>query len=160
MPLLLVLPGRVPEVKATPRRTTSTPPLVWRREPMEEVINDPTNPQHYWRYRMHVRLDTLLSDEAFIGDLQEILFGSARIGMEDVRDYWEEQAMGDRPGGRRRTSWPGTGAVGLAGAHSSKVVSLGHGTLGAHMDGLTGGFGLGVPAEEPTGELGGLGRQH
>lgn len=32
------------------------------RPSMDEVINDPTNSRHYWRYRVHVTLETLLED--------------------------------------------------------------------------------------------------
>ncbi len=32
-----------------------------RKDPREEQINIPANPRHYWRYRMHLTLDTLLS---------------------------------------------------------------------------------------------------
>ena len=32
-----------------------------RKDPSEEQINIPANPRHYWRYRMHLTLDTLLS---------------------------------------------------------------------------------------------------
>ena len=42
----------------------------------EETINDPTNPRHYWRYRMHRPLEDLLADHEFISCIQELLTGS------------------------------------------------------------------------------------
>ena len=42
----------------------------------EETINDPTNPKHYWRFRMHVALEDLLGDTAFTGGLREMMAGA------------------------------------------------------------------------------------
>eukprot|EP00252_Welwitschia_mirabilis_P024591 TRINITY_DN7346_c0_g1_i1.p1 TRINITY_DN7346_c0_g1~~TRINITY_DN7346_c0_g1_i1.p1 ORF type:complete len:954 (-),score=162.82 TRINITY_DN7346_c0_g1_i1:275-3136(-) len=36
-----------------------------KRPANEETINDPTNPKHYWRFRLHVSLESLLSDIEF-----------------------------------------------------------------------------------------------
>jgi 4-alpha-glucanotransferase len=36
-----------------------------RADPAAERINVPANPVHYWRYRMHLTLETLLQSEAF-----------------------------------------------------------------------------------------------
>ena len=36
-----------------------------RREPDEERINIPANPNHYWRYRMHLSLERLRSEQEF-----------------------------------------------------------------------------------------------
>ena len=41
----------------------------------EETINDPTVRKHYWRYRCHKDLETLLEDKAFLLDLQHMLLG-------------------------------------------------------------------------------------
>jgi 4-alpha-glucanotransferase len=30
--------------------------------PERQQINDPTNPQHYWRYRLHVSLEDIAAD--------------------------------------------------------------------------------------------------
>jgi 4-alpha-glucanotransferase len=46
------------------------------RPAKEETINDPTNPKHYWRYRIHVDLEDLLEDESLIADLQALLLGA------------------------------------------------------------------------------------
>ena len=36
-----------------------------RENPQEERINEPANPKHYWRYRMHINLETLLAEKNF-----------------------------------------------------------------------------------------------
>lgn len=36
-----------------------------RKDPAEERINVPANPEHYWRYRMHISLDDLLKKSEF-----------------------------------------------------------------------------------------------
>ena len=41
-----------------------------QRPAAEETINDPTNPKHYWRYRMHVTVEELRADRRLLGDLQ------------------------------------------------------------------------------------------
>ena len=82
------------------------PPNDSRRSPWEETINDPTNPTHYWRYRQHVTLDQLLEDDDFIGDVQEILYSSGRIAIEDIHEFWSLRGMG--LSGNRRNSYPGT----------------------------------------------------
>ena len=41
-----------------------------RRPAAEETINDPTNPKHYWRYRMHVTVEDLCADRSLLADLQ------------------------------------------------------------------------------------------
>lgn len=46
-----------------------------QRPAAEETINDPTNPRHYWRFRVHVCLEDLLADGKFLGDLQTLLLG-------------------------------------------------------------------------------------
>ena len=44
-----------------------------QRPAAEETINDPTNPKHYWRYRMHVTVEDLCADRQLLGDLQVTL---------------------------------------------------------------------------------------
>lgn len=34
-------------------------------DPKDERINEPSNPEHYWRYRIHISLEKLLQDEKF-----------------------------------------------------------------------------------------------
>lgn len=44
----------------------------------EETINDPTNPKHYWRYRAHVTMETLLSDKEHMTLIKNLISGSGR----------------------------------------------------------------------------------
>lgn len=46
-----------------------------------ERINNPGNPNHYWRYRMHVSLEDLLANSEFNTDLREMLNVSGRLEM-------------------------------------------------------------------------------
>jgi 4-alpha-glucanotransferase len=36
-----------------------------REDPHAERINEPSNPKHYWRYRMHLSLETLMAAKSF-----------------------------------------------------------------------------------------------
>ena len=47
------------------------------RPAADEIINDPTVRKHYWRYRCHVNLESLLDDKAFLLNLQHMLLGEA-----------------------------------------------------------------------------------
>ena len=50
-----------------------------RREDIEaERINVPANPKNYWRYRMHLTLETLLRADAFNSKLRELIGQSGR----------------------------------------------------------------------------------
>jgi 4-alpha-glucanotransferase len=50
-----------------------------RREPPEdERINIPANPKHYWRYRMHVPLESLLKNDAFNDELKRLVVQNGR----------------------------------------------------------------------------------
>ncbi|GAB2210062.1 hypothetical protein Drorol1_Dr00015315 [Drosera rotundifolia] len=44
----------------------------------EETINDPTNPKHYWRFRTHVTLETLLKDKELTSVIKDLVRGSGR----------------------------------------------------------------------------------
>ncbi|GMH29429.1 hypothetical protein Nepgr_031272 [Nepenthes gracilis] len=46
------------------------------RPAMEETINDPTNPKHYWRYRLHVTLESLLNDQELKSTIKDLVRGS------------------------------------------------------------------------------------
>ncbi|KAJ9519153.1 hypothetical protein QJQ45_007717 [Haematococcus lacustris] len=48
------------------------------RAAQEEVINDPTNPRHYWRFRLHVSLEELCQDSSLVGVVQDMLISSGR----------------------------------------------------------------------------------
>ena len=43
-----------------------------------ERINIPSNPQHYWRYRMHVNLEDLLHNDDFKENISELILQSGR----------------------------------------------------------------------------------
>lgn len=43
-----------------------------------ERINIPANPHHYWRYRMHLDIDTMLQDKRFCDDIAEMIKQSGR----------------------------------------------------------------------------------
>ena len=44
-----------------------------------ERINIPSNPKHYWRYRMHLNLEDLAADKRFIDSLTELIRLDGRI---------------------------------------------------------------------------------
>ncbi|XP_074306803.1 4-alpha-glucanotransferase DPE2 [Silene latifolia] len=48
------------------------------RPAKEETINDPTNPKHYWRYRAHVTLESLLKDQELKDAIKDLVRGSGR----------------------------------------------------------------------------------
>ena len=43
-----------------------------------ERINIPANPKHYWRYRMHLNIEDLISDKEFTGEISGMLNESGR----------------------------------------------------------------------------------
>jgi 4-alpha-glucanotransferase len=49
-----------------------------RENPNEERINIPANPQHYWRYRMHITLEELLKQKEFNEELKGYVVHSGR----------------------------------------------------------------------------------
>jgi 4-alpha-glucanotransferase len=49
-----------------------------REDPSDERINLPSNPQHYWNYRMHVNIGELLKEDEFNTNLKEFLRSSGR----------------------------------------------------------------------------------
>jgi 4-alpha-glucanotransferase len=46
--------------------------------PAEERINNPADPDHYWNYRMHVKLEDLKEQDGFILSLKEMIQESGR----------------------------------------------------------------------------------
>ncbi|KAB5519258.1 hypothetical protein DKX38_023577 [Salix brachista] len=48
------------------------------RPATEETINDPTNPKHYWRYRVHVTLESLMNDKELTSSIKDLVCGSGR----------------------------------------------------------------------------------
>ncbi|MCS6929307.1 MAG: 4-alpha-glucanotransferase [Saprospiraceae bacterium] len=49
-----------------------------RQNPHDERINIPANPNHYWRYRMHLTLEALQKADAFNAELQQMIVESGR----------------------------------------------------------------------------------
>jgi len=49
-----------------------------RNSPEDERINVPANPQHYWRYRMHLTLEQLLRESNFNNELRSYIKNSGR----------------------------------------------------------------------------------
>ncbi|XP_044964464.1 4-alpha-glucanotransferase DPE2 [Hordeum vulgare subsp. vulgare] len=48
------------------------------RPAAEETINDPTNPKHYWRFRLHVPLESMLEDKDIQATIKELVTSSGR----------------------------------------------------------------------------------
>jgi 4-alpha-glucanotransferase len=46
--------------------------------PLAERINEPSNPQHYWRYRMHISMETLIEEKNFSDKLKEMITKAGR----------------------------------------------------------------------------------
>lgn len=49
-----------------------------RENPADERINVPANPKHYWRYRMHLTLESLMQQQDFNTDLSTMIHRSGR----------------------------------------------------------------------------------
>ncbi|RYY90073.1 MAG: 4-alpha-glucanotransferase [Chitinophagaceae bacterium] len=49
-----------------------------RENPAEERINQPADPKHYWRYRMHLPLEQLVKEKEFNTELREYISNSGR----------------------------------------------------------------------------------
>lgn len=49
-----------------------------RENPLEEQINVPANPRHYWRYRMHLTMEQLLANDSFNKYIKEKVTSSGR----------------------------------------------------------------------------------
>jgi 4-alpha-glucanotransferase len=49
-----------------------------RDNPNDEQINIPANPKHYWRYRMHITVEQLLTEDAFNNSVKSYIYHSGR----------------------------------------------------------------------------------
>ena len=49
-----------------------------RENPLEERINNPADPNHYWNYRMHITLEELLKQQNFAGEVKSMILESGR----------------------------------------------------------------------------------
>ncbi len=47
-------------------------------DPNAERINIPSNPHHYWRYRMHVTIEKLMADREFNENISDLISQSGR----------------------------------------------------------------------------------
>ncbi|MCM1503184.1 MAG: 4-alpha-glucanotransferase [Bacteroidales bacterium] len=56
----------------------STDGLLRAEDPAAERINVPANPRHYWRYRMHLTLESLVAQAGFNGMLRGMVAASGR----------------------------------------------------------------------------------
>jgi len=52
--------------------------ILRRENPNDERINVPADPQHYWKYRMHISLEQLKNEHKFNKDLQTYVTASGR----------------------------------------------------------------------------------
>ena len=50
-----------------------------RENPQEERINQPSDPNHYWKYRMHISLEELITHRDFSKELKTLITGSGRV---------------------------------------------------------------------------------
>ena len=51
-----------------------------RQNPHEERINIPSNPHHYWHYRIHMDLEKLIKEKEFNEELKKYIIESGRAG--------------------------------------------------------------------------------
>jgi 4-alpha-glucanotransferase len=49
-----------------------------RENPQDERINQPADPNHYWRYRMHITLEDLINEKDFAAELKGYVQASGR----------------------------------------------------------------------------------
>jgi 4-alpha-glucanotransferase len=55
-----------------------------KRPAREEIINDPTNPRHYWRFRLHIPMEAILEDEEYLKIVRGLVLSSGRASLKDV----------------------------------------------------------------------------
>jgi 4-alpha-glucanotransferase len=55
-----------------------------KRSAREEIINDPTNPRHYWRFRLHIPMEAILEDEEYLKIVRGLVLSSGRASLKDV----------------------------------------------------------------------------
>ncbi|CAI9099424.1 OLC1v1036244C3 [Oldenlandia corymbosa var. corymbosa] len=66
------------------------------RPAAEETINDPTNPKHYWRYRVHMTLESLLKDKDLITVIKDLVRGSGRSYPSKELELSQEAVVPDK----------------------------------------------------------------
>ncbi len=50
-----------------------------KEDPFAEQINEPSDPDHYWRYRLHIDLEDLNKETAFLHRVRQLVRDSGRI---------------------------------------------------------------------------------
>ena len=50
----------------------------YQGNPADERINIPAIPRHYWRYRMHCTLESLIANDKFNGHIRTLVEAAAR----------------------------------------------------------------------------------
>jgi len=54
-------------------------PSLRRENPFIERINIPSNPKHYWRYRMHLTAESLVKNQDFVSEVRRMVEESNRL---------------------------------------------------------------------------------
>ena len=49
-----------------------------RKNPVDEKINEPSNPKHYWRYRFHIPIEKLLKEDVLNKHIRDMVEASGR----------------------------------------------------------------------------------
>jgi 4-alpha-glucanotransferase len=52
--------------------------ILRKDDPAKERINEPSNPTHYWNYRMHISLEDLIKETAFNNEVKDYIRNSGR----------------------------------------------------------------------------------
>ena len=66
-----------------------------QRPALEETINDPTNPKHYWRFRFHVKVEDMLASKQWLADVQSLSVASGRAKLSELGENLSECASVD-----------------------------------------------------------------
>eukprot|EP00249_Psilotum_nudum_P013227 c24228_g1_i1 orf=868-2340(-) len=62
-----------------------------KRPAEEETINDPTNTKHYWRFRLHIPLESLIGDNELIRTVKQLVEKSGRSS-PSVPSFFEHKS--------------------------------------------------------------------
>ncbi|KAG6411082.1 hypothetical protein SASPL_129156 [Salvia splendens] len=89
------------------------------RPAVEETINDPTNPKHYWRFRVHVTVESLKKDKELVSSIKDLIRSSGRSCPSSQDDEVQEaklskEAVKQQPangGGQLKGATPKAAAV-------------------------------------------------
>ncbi|GIL90228.1 hypothetical protein Vretifemale_17909, partial [Volvox reticuliferus] len=67
------------------------------RKADEEIINDPTVSKHYWRFRIHTTLETLLLDNDWVNTIAEMLVLGERASQSVLQSYLAPLSLQPQP---------------------------------------------------------------